>query len=79
MGKLAPKANPFMTYRDPNTGRWVTVVPKTTQALQWAASRPQETIEVLEPDQFWQLAHGAATCSDARQLDTSRELVTARN
>jgi len=77
MVQLAPKANPFITYRHPDTGRWVTVVPRTTQALQWAARRPQGAIEVLDPEQFRQLAHGATPSSDPRQLDRDRELVTA--
>ena len=42
------RSNPFDAYRDPNTGRWVTVIPPSKLQTQLVEHRPEGTIKIAE-------------------------------
>lgn len=50
------RTNPFLTYRDPETGHWVTVVPKSRESLNPVYKRPPQVVRVVEPEDFSQMA-----------------------
>lgn len=50
------RSNPFLTYRDPDTGHWVTVVPSSEQKAAMLTKRPPQVIRVVEPEDFYQMA-----------------------
>lgn len=50
------RTNPFLTYRDPDTGHWVTVVPSSGQKVTALTKRPPQVIRVVEPEAFQQMA-----------------------
>ncbi|HEY9763121.1 MAG TPA: hypothetical protein V6D07_11395 [Trichocoleus sp.] len=50
------RTNPFLTYRDPETGHWVTVVPSSEQKAVMLTKRPPQVIRVVEPEAFNQMA-----------------------
>ncbi|HEY9738001.1 MAG TPA: hypothetical protein V6D06_17035 [Trichocoleus sp.] len=49
------RTNPFLTYRDPETGHWVTVVPRSQEALEPTGNRPPQVLRVVEPEDFFQM------------------------
>jgi hypothetical protein len=49
------RTNPFLTYRDPETGYWVTVIPKSGERLDPAIQRPPQVFRVVDPEDFQQM------------------------
>ena len=48
------RLNPFHTYRDPETGHWITVLPNTPEAISKAIGRPPQRLRFIDPDHFYQ-------------------------
>ncbi|MBD0266698.1 MAG: hypothetical protein ICV77_00250 [Cyanobacteria bacterium Co-bin8] len=49
------RTNPFLTYRDPDTGYWVTVIPKSGDRPEPVLQRPPQVFRVVDPDDFQQM------------------------
>lgn len=46
------RANPFLTYRDPQTGQWVTILPKSEQNHPQSRKRPPQVLCLVEPEDY---------------------------
>lgn len=53
------RKNPFHSYRDPETGQWVTVVPKSAPIEKLVPSMAVRRLHLIDPEDFAQLQHSA--------------------
>lgn len=53
--KASLRTNPFHSYRDPETGQWVTVVPKPAQIEKLASDIAVRRLRFIDPEDFAQI------------------------
>lgn len=49
------RTNPFHTYRDPETGHWITVVPQTTRLEKMTPTIAARKLRLVAAEEFCQL------------------------
>lgn len=54
------RTNPFHTYRDPQTGLWITVVPKPLMESEWPTKLQARSPQIVEVEDFYRLQNQLA-------------------